>query len=252
MNRQMVTRPGHWTSDLNLFWCIGLYASGSTWLFNAGKKIAASCGLGVGLASAFAGTEADLTFPPDTVTAIVKTHELDDAAAALLTEYSRAIWLSVRDPRDCITSLMLYQQCTFDESIEMTKDAAQFCLRIIDHPRTTLFRYEDNFFDAPATLDVLASTFDCRLNAGDKARIYDETRRSAVEALIKTFPDLPSVVGQPEPGHFVDLNTQWHTHHAGRDGEVGRWRRMLSGEQIAVVHRVLGAEMVRLGYDPQG
>jgi hypothetical protein len=235
-------------SDLQIFWCIGLYASGSTWLFNAGKKIAAASGLDAGMATFFATNEAELVFPPGTMTAIVKTHEVEPAAAEILMARSQAIWLSLRDPRDCITSLMRYQNCAFEEAVEMTKDAARFCLSVLHHPRTKLFRYESHFFDAPETLDIIASSFGRDLEAADSARIYAETRRSAIESFINTFPQVASVVGQPEPGHFVDLNTQWHTHHVGRDGEIGRWRKMLTTSQITVVNEQLADLMIRLGY----
>jgi hypothetical protein len=71
-------------SDSRIFWCIGLYASGSTWLFNAGKKIADASGKSAGLASAFVTTQKELVFPPGTATAIVKTHEIDETAADIL------------------------------------------------------------------------------------------------------------------------------------------------------------------------
>lgn len=246
----MTTHAGLPAPGPQIYWCIGLYASGSTWLFNAGKKIAAASGLGAGLVSCFVTNKPELVFPAGTVTAIVKTHETDRAAADTLAAQSEAIWLSIRDPRDCIASLMMYQDCTFDEALEMTEDAARFCLLIQHHPRTTLFQYEDNFFDDPATLDAIASSFRSNLKAADKARIYAETRRSAVEAYIKTFPHVPTVVSQPEAGHFVDLDTQWHTHHVGRDGEVGRWRRLLTAGQAGVVNERLADAMIGFGYRP--
>lgn len=246
----MIMNAGLPTPGPHIFWCIGLYASGSTWLFNAGKKIAIASGLGTGLASSFAANQADMMLPPGTITAIIKTHEIDAETADTLFARSQAIWLSVRDPRDCVTSLMIYQKCTFDEALEMTEDAARFCLLVLHDPRTIIFRFEDNFFDAPATLDSIATTFGSKLSAVDKARIYAETRRPAIEAFIKTFPDVASVVGQPEPGHFVDMDTQWHTHHVGRDGEVGRWRRLLTARQIEIINNHLTEPMLSFGYKP--
>lgn len=232
-----------------IFWCIGLYASGSTWIFNAGKKIAAAAGLNAGLASCFATNQAELVFPPGTRTAIVKTHELPETTIDFLAAQSRAIWLSLRDPRDCIASLMIYQDCAFDEALEMTEDAARAGLSIMDRPHTILFRFEDDFFDAPATLDAIANSLGCCIGTDDRARIFAETRRSAVEAFIDTFPDIPSVVTQPEPGHLVDTDSQWHTHHSGRTGEVGRWRKVLTIGQIEIVNKRLSETMRKFGYE---
>ena len=247
-----MTNPKPPASHPQIFWCVGLYASGSTWLFNAGKKVARASGLEAGLTSFFATNRTELVFSPGVVTAIVKTHEVDTAASEFLMAESQAIWLSVRDPRDCITSLMMYQRCSFEDALDLIDDAARVCLPILHHPRITLFKYENKFFDNPEALDVIASSFGSRLNDADKVRIYSETRRSYIEAFIKTFPHVSSIVAQPEPGHLVDLDTQWHTHHGGRDGEVGRWRRMLTASQISVVNKRLAESMVCFGYQPEG
>ncbi len=231
-----------------LYWCIGLYASGSTWLFNAGKKIAAACGLQSGLVSSFITNQAEFVFPPGAQTAIVKTHATDDATAQILAVQSQTIWLSLRDPRDCMTSLMLYQNYPFDEALDVITDAVRSCVAVLIHPRMRPFRFEDNFFENPETLDVIAASFGRRLAAGDRDRIYTETRRSAIEAFISRFHEAPTAAVQPEPGHFVDLDTQWHTHHIGRDGVVGRWRRMLTVEQVTAIETRLGNSMARLGY----
>ncbi len=143
---------------------------------------------------------------------------------------------------------MIYQQCTFEEALEMMRDAAPFCLAAIDDPRTLLFKFEDRFFDTPATLDRIAGSFGKSLASVDSQRIFSGLARSSVEAFIEGFADIPTVVTQPEPGHLVDLDTQWHTHHVGRDGEIGRWRRILSDTQQATIHSELAALMHRFGY----
>ena len=190
----------------------------------------------------------ELMFPPGTLTAIVKTHETDAAAADTLAERSLAIWLSVRDPRDCAASLMQYQDCSFDEALEMTAEAAAACRTVLHHPRARLFRFEDNFFDRPETLDAIAASFGHTLTAAARTRIFAETRRSAVESFISSFPRVATVIAQPEQGHFVDLDTQWHSHHAGRDGVVGRWRSKLTREQSAAVADRLSDAMNCFGY----
>jgi hypothetical protein len=236
------------TADLRMFWCLGIYASGSTWIFNASKKIATAQGRGARLRSGFAANLDDLTFTADAQVAIVKTHDMDIGGAERMRAVSDVIWLSVRDPRDCVTSLMLYQQFPFEDALEVIKAAAEFCLSVIEDPRTILFKYEDKFFDERATLDTLANGIGQKpLPLADADRIFAETRRSAVERLIKSFPQLPTVV-QPEPGHLVDLDTQWHTHHAGRTGEVGRWRKMLTAQQADVVATTIAEPMIRFGY----
>jgi len=44
------------------------------------------------------------------------------------------------------------------------------------------------------------------------------------------------------------METQWHTHHVNRTGEVGRWRHTLDPAQATEVQRRLGPWMERFGY----
>jgi hypothetical protein len=227
-----------------------MYASGSTWVFNASRKIAAALFPGLPLVAPFITLNAEL---PDLEKrgslTIVKSHETDDAAALALSRHAHAIWLSVRDPRDCVTSLMLYQEYDFDLALATVAHTARFCARFAVHPRAELLRYEDGFIDDPATLDRFAAGFGATLAAPDRARIFAETRRVSIEALIERLEDSPTAV-EPEPGHFVDLASQWHNHHAHRTGEIGRWRHMLTAGQVTTVEQRLADWMARFGYRP--
>jgi hypothetical protein len=50
---------------------------------------------------------------------------------------------------------------------------------------------------------------------------------------------LPGILQDRVSGDRLDPQTHWHTHHAGRTGEIGRWRRELSPAQAdAVVERL--------------
>jgi hypothetical protein len=234
-----------------LFWCVGLYASGSTWLFNIAKKIAALSDAPTKVASAFVADHAQLAFPWGTQIGIVKTHETDEAAALALRQHSEAIWLTLRDPRDSVASLITYQDCSFDEALDLVAAASAYCLPLLKHPRAKIFRFEDNYFDDRSTLSLVAADLGQQLATETTDRIFRETRRPAIEAYIARFPEIATVISQPEPGHFVDLETQWHTHHAGRVGTVGRWRSALSPLSIVAVERRLADAMNGFGYRPE-
>ena len=46
----------------------------------------------------------------------------------------------------------------------------------------------------------------------------------------------------------MDPVTKWHNHHASRTGEAGRWLRILTPRQVALIERHLGDWMVMFGY----
>jgi len=231
-----------------MHWCLGIRGSGSTWVFNAVRKVALALAPDRPVLGPYIVRHAELPSLDDmTRLVIVKSHETDEAAAAELSEYAQAVWISIRDPRDCVASLMQYHGLAFDTALRDVEQDARFCDRFTTHPRARVLRYEAGFVDEPATLDRIAAGFGGVLAAPDRARIFAETRRPAIEAFIEQLDQLPTAV-RPSPGNLVDTVTQWHNHHANRTGEIGRWRHMLTQPQAAAIELRLGDWMNAFGY----
>ncbi len=230
-----------------MFWCLGMYASGSTWLFNVALKIAALAELG-NVTGRFITRRSELGPLDDSDgVAIIKTHDTDPATATLLAERAQTVWISVRDPRDSVASLMQYQRLRFDLALAAVERSARFCLAHCGHPNAKLLRYETRFPDNPATLDQVAAAFGYSLAPTDRECIFTETRRDAVERLIARLELLPTAVRHPS-GDVVDVKTQWHRHHANRSGETGRWRRVLAAHQTSAIEQRMQDWMAEFGY----
>ena len=227
-----------------MHWCLGMSASGSTWVFNAAMQIARAIAPAVDVTSRFVVSAAELEPTPD----IVKTHDTDDAAAAILRQAASAILVSIRDPRDCVTSLMLYQRYPLAQALEAVERSANACLRVAGDPRTLLLRYEDKFIDDPGTLDGIAASYGGWLAAADRARIFAETRRQAIEREIAGLAERPATLRDAASGDLVDPATQWHSHHAHCSGEIGRWRHMLALAEVAVIEQTMQPCMAAFGY----
>jgi hypothetical protein len=88
------------------------------------------------------------------------------------------------------------------------------------------------------------------LTAGERDRLFAQHRRQAVENWILSLETLPQSVRDARSGDIVDPETQWHRHHAGRSGEIGRWRRMLKPWQVAAVEREMQEWMAHFCYGP--
>jgi hypothetical protein len=232
-----------------MIWCLGLYASGSTWLFNATMKVAASVSGTKPATGRYVTAASDLDFLDDPhVLPIVKSHDTDEPAAAALAHRAGALLLSIRDPRDCVTSLMLYQRFRFAAALDTVARSVEFCARFAAHPRAILLRYECGFLDKPATLDLIATALGGRLTDADRSRIFAETRRSEIERHIAGLSALPTAQFDSASRDIVDLATQWHSHHANRSGETGRWRHMLSLAEAAAIEHRLHARMLDFDY----
>jgi hypothetical protein len=232
-----------------MHWCLGTYASASTWIYNVTLKVAAALYPGRSVVGRFVTSFNELDLLVDAAHIfIAKTHDLDPMAEAALAQYADAILVSIRDPRDCLASLLTYQKLSFDDALGKVVRSATISGRFADHPNAVLLRYEDQFSDDPRTIDRIARTFGHQLAAEDCNRIFAETRRSVVESFIAELDSLPTVFHHTDPLETLDLTTQWHRHHRGRTGEVGRWRRELTQSQSDEVEQNLRPFMECFGY----
>ena len=234
-----------------MHWCLGMYASGSTWVYNVTREIAAFSRPPKPVQGHFVSRFQDIAALgyADQVH-IVKSHDIDDEGAVeVLSKRAVAIIVSIRDPRDAVTSLMLYHKRAFDEALSLVEKSARLCSRFVGDSRALLLRYEAGFIDDVSTLDRIADTFRHRLEPAQRAQIFASSRRSAIESFIAELPRRStSLVNVDDRDHFLDPDTHWNTHHAGRTGEIGRWRQMLTEDQCSKIGDRLGTFMERFAY----
>jgi len=230
-----------------MIWCCGMYASGSTWTYNAAR--AAGLAAGARIEARYAENFRQLggMSRPD-ATYVVKTHDVDERATRVLQRRAMAIFLTIRDPRDAVLSVTRHMGMDFSAALAMVARSALYCGRIAAAPRATLLRYESGFIDDPATFDTLAAAFGRALTPDQRDHLFAQTRREVIEARIAGLAALSSTIAIAETGDVVDLDTQWHAHHANRTGEVGRWRTHLNANQVWEVERTLSGWMEAFGY----
>ena len=231
-----------------MHWCLGMQASASTWIYNAALKIAPILTPDVPSRGRYVPYRGKLGFLDDAGLHIVKSHGVDASTEAELGKRATSIIISVRDPRDAVASLMLYHSANFKQALMEVERAAATCARFATDPRATVLRYETRFTEDPATIDRIAVIFGHELPRHDRDRIFEESRRENVEKLISNLERLPSAERAGED--LYDSNTQWHKLHAGRTGEVGKWRRALSQGQIARIEARLFDWMGTFDYTP--
>jgi hypothetical protein len=224
-----------------IVWGLGMYASGSTWLFNVLLKLAEVLAPDLPRETRFASRAGDVgDLRPARRLLLLKTHELDEAAEAAVVPAADLIVVSIRDPLDVVASVMTYQKREFAEALDLTAQSALLCARMQADERALLLRYEAGFVDDPSTLDRLAARLGGVLPVAERSRLFAATRRREVERYIADMARKPGVLIHRESGDLLDPATHWHSHHANRTGEVGRWKRALTPEQVAAVTQRLG------------
>ncbi len=221
-----------------VFWCLGMYASASTWLFNVARQIQEAAG--PARTHFFSGTGDFAGFDQPGVAHIVKSHEIKDEGTILqLSHRAERILVTMRDPRDAVTSLMLYHGYEFDRALPLVAQAARLCMGFARDKRAVLWHYESGFSATPDSVGQIAVHLGIPLDPAAQQRIFAANRREEVEKYIAKLDRMPGTLQDRVSGDRLDPKTHWHTHHAGRTGEIGRWRHMLTPAQAAAVVQTL-------------
>lgn len=153
-----------------------MYASASTWMFNAIREVALALHPDQPVTGHFV---ADVLPDFNSGIHVVKSHAAP--IARKLFSRANAIIITTRDPRDAVASLMVHNKAQFDMAVDVTAETAVLCKRYSSTRRAITFRFEDRFFDDPNTLDRIAMTFGGELSGQDRERIYAATRRESIE-----------------------------------------------------------------------
>ncbi len=230
--------------------CAGLKSSGSTWLYNVVNRLLKEAG---GADSAVAGFYADKVahFPKGTEQArylVVKSH-VPSEPLLFVTRLTRGpIFLTIREPRDSVVSLMQRFHYTFDAAL---KDVAEEAERIVEFSRARdviVFRYEDCFYEDQQTIAEVAALIGVRVPKAARRRIYAALTPDAVKRKIRTLKARGRFGVAPKPEHF-DPATHWHPGHVG-DGRMGKYAEFLSTQQQAEVMARTRDYCKRFGYLP--
>ena len=232
---------------MSILWCQGMFASGSTWLYNVAMAVANDLEPRREVRGRFVFSAADARgLEAPAIRHVVKSHQARGGVDAIARR-ADAILVTLRDPRDAVVSLMQYQNFSFFRALLNVRHAAEACFLLGSHPRAVTLHYELGFVDDPATIDGVARHMGGAIPRARRDEIFRATRRPAIEAFISRLERQPSAIVDRD-GDIYDLASHWHRHHAGRTGESGRWRRLLYPAQINGIETALGDWMECFGY----
>ena len=224
----------------------GLHGSASTGLFNIVRELMVAVA-GAGDVLALYGEDLSALPAPvglDRRHVVLKSHAGSAQWQWLVGLSGAPVVLSIRDPRDCVLSLMQRFGMAADQAVRaIVADCrlATVCAEAGHVP----FRYEDRFFED----ETMARQLAARLGLEVAEDVCRAIGRRYTMAGVRTFAGaLPAGrVVKTERLHF-DPVTQIHATHIG-DGAVGKWRHLLSPADGDALTQVFAPFLARFGYD---
>jgi len=253
----MVLRAGfHFLDYMNInppiILCLGLPGSASTWVFNVCAQLVSLSQRSV--KRGYADNLPDLlnTVKPSNErvdTYVIKSHLAGQEFSDYLSANDSFYVLTVRDPRDCVVSLMELFGFSFDYALNQLMCSCDSLMKF-QSLGGILLRYEDRFFQSRRTIPMLCQYLGLEAEVDFTSLEHLNSQESIME-FINSFDELPDgrilKVNDDDDDSF-DVVTHWHRHHFG-DGLTGKWNTRLSKTQKVVINQMLAYPLKRLGYE---
>lgn len=207
--------------------CVGMPRSGSTWIYNAVLAAAKTSGKARGSFSD--DFPEDLaSFAREDVQLVLKSHEPTGRLISLLDILDAPVVLTVRDPRDCIVSMMQAFGFDFEQSTRRIRDSSIALGQLKDFAKAKTVKYE-NCVDRMAVLQDLYAFLDLDIEASAAANIFESLTSEAVERSISEMIE-QGALDEDQPAGSWTEETHWHPNHIG-DGATGKFVQHLDQAQ---------------------
>lgn len=217
----------------------GMQRSGSTLHYQIAKELVERLGAGSGL-----GWSWDLVTPELTrkgaARSVVKVHSPCEPHERALDRDRVQMLYSYRDLRDSMASLIQKRGPLEPDAFAWNvRDALDSYAHFTRAGRVLISRYEDFTRDIAGEVERIGAF----LGLSASASLRDELVRGLdLDAQRRRIASVEWREGQAwDPGSLL------HHNHI-RDGAVGKWRTVLTPEQVATIHAMAGPWLVERGY----
>ena len=205
----------------------GLYGSGSTWLFNVLRLLVSSRGYDK-VTSAYSDFPSDSwpLHPRSPIEQlIIKTHKppnfLIEAA-----KRGTSVIVTVRDPRDCVASLMTRFLYDLDTASNIVVQSANRILLLKSVCDPLIFRYEDNFIGRRTTISSICELLELSIDENVRDDVLADLSAENVRARINKQIE-EGTLDASSPKDSFELDSHWHPGHIG-DQQIGKYRKVLT------------------------
>ena len=232
----------------------GISRSGSTWVYNAILNLLRAGHQARGRFENELSETLLRELRPD-VTWVVKCHRPTRGFLNMAQVWGLPVFLSVRDPRDCVTSLMRQFGLSFEESLKTVAEDFEACQEIYFNKISLIIRYESGVGDFN-TIKNIVNFLNIRIDEENISIIHKKLQpnciRKTIEDIYKKELNLENKGAEAEylkSGNASRIpEAQWHPNHIG-PGEVGGYRDYLSSDQLAEIRYHLSGLALAMGYD---
>ncbi|WP_152639890.1 sulfotransferase domain-containing protein [Sphingobium bisphenolivorans] len=204
--------------------CAGLPRSSSTWLYNVVISLYRTKYEVTGIFSDIYLEDFD-NFDFYKRKLVIKSHSPSKELVDYVISRNGKIFASVRDPRDCVVSLMQAFKFTKEQAISMLEHSCDAIYSTLSSQCDFILRYED-YVDKSDIVVNLARELSCELSEQCAHAIAADFSASKVRSEIATL-EAQGIINSSNPAESWTKESHWHPNHIG-DGKVGKYIDELS------------------------
>ncbi|MBX7187308.1 MAG: sulfotransferase domain-containing protein [Vicinamibacteria bacterium] len=229
----------------------GVFSSASTWVSNIARGLLQASGGGP-VISAYADSLTEVRRPlplPDDMHLMLKTHHIKRDLLLLIAAGAAKAIVPMRDPRDCIVSLMQRFHRSFDAAL---RDVSSSLAHIdaIPSQGVLALRYEDRFAEKRETILKIAAFLGVNSRPETVAKLHHDFSVAEVSALVARIPTMPEGDIVRRVDSIAHKNTGLHTNHI-TDTLSGKYARLLTPSQLRIAEDALFHALEKHGYGGQ-
>ena len=228
--------------------CGGVYGSASTWLFNAAKLVLKSTYPLEKLYSTYSDTGPDSmsNLMGDARFVVLKTHAPSESLRKLALSDCKVL-LTVRDPADCVASIMQRFWLPFEQAVELVEQSTTTLVALANSVEHALLRYETGFSQDHRGMRTVAGFLlgrQCSEEMADALApvLWPEAVKQTIDGLIAD-----RVFDGTAPSAQFDPETHWHPRHVGTIVS-NQGARILTSAQLSTVATATKEFRTHFGY----
>lgn len=213
--------------------CAGLPRSGSTWVYNAVLLLCKRAVRAAGLYSDNVPENFNQLIENLDVL-VIKSHQPNHELLDLVRFAGGRFIVTVRDPRDCVASLIEAFDFSKSEAINFVTGSTQCIETVISKQLPLVVKYEDAL-DRTSIVRALAAKIGCEVDTKTVAAISDTLAADKIRSDIAKL-EAEGTIDVEIPAQSWTEETHWHPRHIG-DGRIGKYKELLSDLDALLIER---------------
>ena len=225
---------------------VGLFRSASTWACNVALGLIKLKGSGkIVYSDRSDGLVEAVNSGAEYV--VLKTHTPDESLRAVLRFMRPRMLITIRDPLDCVASLIERFQMTFEQAASQVLESSNAVLDVMRYHKSIILKYEDQNARSVLTIRRISKEIGIKISNSEASNIMKALLPGKVKDLIRELEG-KGVFDERPPAEQYDKDTHWHPNHVG-EGLVGQYRRWLSPDQVETIKYITKDFRHRFHYD---